>query len=129
MTPTAQELAKVAKELARREPIFHRPAFGTTRADFERMTDAAFHEVGASGRRYSRGEVLDVLETRHRDNAQEETLEPWGFRCEHIAGDAYLVTYDLQQRDRLTRRATIWRRDIDGTWTMLYHQGTVVADA
>lgn len=126
--PTAQELAEVTRELARREPIFHRPAFGAARPDFERMTDTAFHEVGASGRRYSRSEVLDVLEARHRNGEQEEPLEPSGLRCEHIAGDAYLVTYDLRQSDRLTRRATIWRRDVHGTWTILYHQGTVATD-
>ena len=128
MKPTERELADVTRELASREPIFHRPAFGTTRADAERQTDAAFHEVGASGRRYRRDEVLDVLEARHRDGLQEEPLEPSGLRCEHIAGDAYLVTYDLRQGDRLTRRATIWRRDVDGAWTILYHQGTVAAD-
>lgn len=128
MKPTAQELAEVARELASREPIFHRPAFGTTRAGMERQIDAAFHEVGASGRRYSRGDVLDVLEARHRDGVQEAPLEPSGLRCVHIAGDAYLVTYDLRQGDRLTRRATIWRRDVNGMWTILYHQGTVATD-
>ena len=128
MKPTEQELAEITLELARREPIFHRPAFATTRAEVERMTDAAFHEVGASGRRYSRGDVLDMLEARYRDGVQEEPLEPSGLRCQHIAGDAYLVTYDLQQGDRLTRRATIWRRNVDGTWTILYHQGTIAAD-
>ncbi len=128
IAPSAEELSKVAAELARREPIFHRPAFGTRRADFERMTDAAFWEVGASGRRYTRSEVLDVLEARHRDGVPEECLEPSGFRCEHIAGEAYLVTYDLRQPGRLTRRATIWRRGVDGAWTVLYHQGTVATD-
>ena len=128
MKPTEQELAGVTRELARREPIFHRPAFGTTRADFERMTDAAFHEVGAPGRRYGRDHVLEVLEARQRDGVPEEPLEPSALRCEHIAGDAYLVTYDLRQGDRLTRRATIWRRDVNGMWTILYHQGTVATD-
>lgn len=128
MKPTEQELAEVTRELACREPIFHRPAVGATRADFERMTDTAFHEVGASGRRYSRDHVLDVLEARHREGLPEEPLEPTALRCEHIAGDAYLVTYDLRQGDRLTRRATIWRRDVNGMWTILYHQGTVATD-
>lgn len=58
---TAPELADVLDELRRREPIFHRPEFGSTRADFERMTADDFWEIGASGQLYSRAHVLDVL--------------------------------------------------------------------
>ena len=43
-----------------------------------------------------------------------------------IATDNYLVTYTLIQGERITRRATIWRRTIEG-WKIVYHQGTVVA--
>ncbi len=51
---TDPALHSILEELVRREPIFHRPEFGTTRADFERMTMPDFWEVGAYGRRYSR---------------------------------------------------------------------------
>ncbi|MHB1245422.1 MAG: hypothetical protein ACYCZH_03215 [Sulfuriferula sp.] len=44
---TDPKLLDVLKELIQREPIFHRPEFGTTRLDFEKMTEAAFWEVGA----------------------------------------------------------------------------------
>lgn len=54
-------LVDVQKELERREPVFHRREFGTTRRAFEEMTDANFWEIGASGRRYSREDVLDTL--------------------------------------------------------------------
>ncbi len=52
---TAPELQGVPAELSGREPIFHRAEFGTTRADFERMTAEDYWETGASGRRYSIG--------------------------------------------------------------------------
>lgn len=55
----------VLEELTRREPIFHRSEFGTTRADFERMTEETYWEVGAYGTRYSRQYVLDELEKRY----------------------------------------------------------------
>src|SRR5665213_635146 len=51
---TSPELLAVLEELKLREPIFHHPEFGTTRQDYEAMTDPQFWEVGASGRRYSR---------------------------------------------------------------------------
>jgi hypothetical protein len=43
---TAPELEGVLAELSRREPIFHRPEFGTSRADFERMTAEDYWETG-----------------------------------------------------------------------------------
>ena len=121
---TDARLAGVLAELVRREPIFHRPEFGTTRRDFEAMTEPDFWEVGASGRRYSRAYALDTLEERHR-TPHEDPWETRGFHCREIAPDNYLLTYTLQQGGRVTRRATLWRFR-DGAWRIVYHQGTVV---
>jgi len=60
---TPPELLPVLEALRRREPIFHRPEFGSTRADFERMAATDFWEIGASGHRYSRAHVLDVRDS------------------------------------------------------------------
>ena len=43
---TDPNILDVLKELVQREPIFHCPEFGTTRADFESMTELTFWEVG-----------------------------------------------------------------------------------
>lgn len=123
---TAAELLEILDELQRREPIFHRPEFGTSRADFERMTEADFWEVGASGRRYSRQHVLDVLDVR-RDSPEPDAWETSGFHCRQLAPDLYLLTYTLQQSSRRTRRATLWRK-VSGDWKIVFHQGTEVAD-
>jgi hypothetical protein len=125
---TAPELEGVLAELARREPIFHRPEFGTTRADFERMTAEDYWETGASGRRYSRQAVLDGLEERF-SIPHEDVWEAMDFHCRGLGEDTYLLTYTLlQDHARLTRRATIWRNTADG-WKIVYHQGTIVQDA
>ena len=116
----------VLNELREREPIFHHAEFGTTRRDVESSVDAAFWEVGASGRRYSREYVLDILESRF-ENQSEDRWETRDFHCLEIAPDNYLVTYTLLQGDRVTRRSTIWRR-AQGEWKIVYHQGTVVED-
>jgi hypothetical protein len=121
---TAAHLNEVLEELKRREPLFHRPELGTSRRDFENMTDASFWEVGASGRRYSREFILDTLQNR-RPQLDEDTWQTRGFHCLEIAADNYLVTYTLHQGPRVTRRATLWRRSVKG-WKVLYHQGTVV---
>ncbi|HWQ36545.1 MAG TPA: DUF4440 domain-containing protein [Blastocatellia bacterium] len=116
----------VLKELMQREPIFHRPEFGTTRRDFENMMVPEFREVGASGRRYSREYVLDVLEQRYASPGEDQ-WETRDFHCLEIARDNYLLTYTLIQGERITRRATIWRRTASG-WKIVYHQGTIVED-
>ena len=43
-----------------------------------------------------------------------------------LGPQTYLLTYDLRQGDRLTRRATVWRRTADD-WEVVYHQGTLVS--
>ena len=123
---TRTELLPILAELRRREPVFHRPEFGTTRAEFAAMTDESFWEIGASGKRYSREYVLDVLEERQRE-PQPDEWETSGFHCAEIAADNYLLTYTLRQPGRVTRRASIWRRT-DAGWKIVFHQGTVVAD-
>jgi len=121
------ELSGVLAELKQREPIFHRPECGMTRADFENMTVPDFWEVGASGRRYSRAAVLDALEKRYATPHTDE-WEACDFHCRKLASDVFLLTYTLIQDDiRRTRRTTIWQRTADG-WKIVYHQGTVVQD-
>ena len=124
---TAPDLCGILAELSSREPIFHRPELGTTRADFEKMTAEDFWEVGASGRRYPRAYVLDELEKRHAV-PHADIWEANDFHCRRLAQDVYLLTYTLlQDRQRLTRRSTIWERTPEG-WKIVYHQGTIVQE-
>ena len=123
---TPLHLRDVLDELRRREPIFHHPGCGTSRADYMRMTVDDFWEIGASGQRYSRGFVLDVLEARLANPANESGWESRDFHVRELAPNVYLLTYTLRQGERLTRRSTIWQR-ADGDWQIVFHQGTVIA--
>jgi hypothetical protein len=121
-------LVEILKELASREPIFHRAEMGTSRADFEKMTVTDFWETGASGRRYSRDYVLDLLEKRH-SAPHVDVWETTDFHCRRLAQDIYLLTYTLlQNQNRKTRRSTIWQHTPDG-WKIVFHQGTIVQDS
>jgi len=125
---TGPELTRVLKELVSREPIFHRSEWGTTRADFERMTSEDFWEVGASGQRYSRDYVLQELERRYQ-NPIVEDLHAEDFHCQELAFNLYLLTYTLyQHKTRKTRRTTIWQKTSEG-WKIVFHQGTTVQAA
>jgi hypothetical protein len=123
---TEARLLPILDQLRDREPIFHHPELGTTRADFEAMTEPDFWEVGASGRRYSREYVLNVLEERYRQPFDDD-WQTSDFHCREIAADNYLLTYTLRQGERITRRATLWRHTAQG-WKIVYHQGTLVAE-
>lgn len=120
------ELEQVLQELIRREPIFHRPEFGRTRSDFAAQIVDDYWEVGASGQRYSRDVVLDTLQRRHSVPILVDDWITSEFEVAEIAPNNYLLTYLLQQNERLTRRATLWRRS-GSRWQAVYHQGTLVA--
>lgn len=116
---------EVLNDLIAREPLFHRPEFGTTREDFDRMMAPDFWEVTASSRRVSREFTLNLLADRYK-NSTDELWEIADFRCREIGPANYLVTYTLFQGPRVTRRATLWRRASQG-WQSLFHQGTLVS--
>ena len=124
---TDPKLMSVLEQLQSREPIFHRPELGTTRADFEKMMAADFWEVGASGRRYSRDYVLSELQKRYA-GPYVDKWETRDFHCRRLAEDVYLLTYTLLQGERKTRRATIWQNTLSG-WKIVFHQGTIVQDS
>ncbi|HFL2713411.1 TPA: hypothetical protein ACGWTM_000544 [Legionella pneumophila] len=127
MKQTDAKLQEIMEELIKREPIFHRPEFGTTRADFERMTHPQFWEIGASGKQYDREYVIDTLVERYKNNF-EDIWETKDFYCFEVAPDNYLLTYTLiQNNTRITRRSTLWRL-CDSGWKILYHQGTIVKE-
>ena len=123
---TDPELLSVLEELRRREPIFHRPELASDRAGFEQMMSPDYWEVGASGRRYSRDFILRALEQNPPVDAEAAGWQNWDHECRRLAPDTYLFTYRLRQAERLTRRATIWRKTPEG-WQILYHQGTIVS--
>jgi hypothetical protein len=126
---TSPHLLNILEELKKHEPIFHRPEFGTDRSDFENMATPEFWEVGASGKRYAREYVINLVTERYKDPnyANNDSWEATDFHCQEIAPDNYLLTYTLLQGEekRMTRRSTIWRRAGD-EWKIVYHQGTVI---
>lgn len=87
MIPNSEaELAQVLEALIAREPIFHRPEFGTGRTNFDCMMAAEFWESGASGKIYERKFVLDLLEERHQ-TPQPENLQATGFQVQQLSAD------------------------------------------
>lgn len=120
------ESASILTELIQLEPIFHTSAFGLTPLEFTQRMAPDYWEVGASGRRYSREFILQHLAQNPPADAAASGWACYDYGLRQLSPDTYLLTYTLLQGERLTRRATIWNRSLEG-WRILYHQGTIVA--
>jgi uncharacterized protein YciI len=123
----SDDLNEILEELKIREPIFHHPEkFGNTAQDIENQMCDEFFEVGASGNVYARANVIKTLLERYNDQDYQDIWEARDFALTKIATDNYLLTYILiQDKTRVTRRSTIWRR-VNSSWKILYHQGTII---
>jgi hypothetical protein len=125
-TQTDSALLPVLEELRSLEPIFHTAEFGSTLADFEKRLAPDYWEIGASGRRYSREFLLQMLEQEPPVYASTARWRTSGHALRALGTDVYLLTYTLAQGERITRRSTIWQSTAAG-WVVLFHQGTVVS--
>jgi len=124
-TETAPEQLMILDALRAREPIFHRPQYARTHEDFARLMAPDYWEIGASGRRYSREFILRLLAETPPVDAEAAGWQTSDFACRSLGPDTFLLTYRLQQRERPTRRTTIWFHTPAG-WQILFHQGTVI---
>jgi hypothetical protein len=78
-------------------------------AHFENMTTADFWEVGASGRRYNREDVL--ADWRDVNKSDRRLVGSRGLSLSRAGQRYYPFTYTLlQQSERKTRGSTIWPR-------------------
>lgn len=117
------QLDQILNELSAHEPIFHRREFGTSRADLERMTDEVFWEIGASGKIYQRAYVIETLLERYEEGPEPHDWPCRDFSITALAESLFLLSYTLDEPERVTRRSTIWRRTDEG-WKIVFHQGT-----
>lgn len=128
---TQSKLMGILEELKKLELMFHHPKLNDSYLNFNQLIDAEFWEVGASGKKYNREYVLNIVTERfHNSNdAQNNSWESKDFHCLEIAPDNYLLTYTLiqEKEKRTTRRASLWRREKE-KWKIIYHQGTIVQE-
>ncbi len=85
----------------------------------DRMLHVDFVEIGRSGRRWSREEILSGLAAE--DARETPATDEWRFNL--LAPGLVLVTYRLTSGGRSSRHSSIW--DVSGVVpTMRFHQGT-----
>lgn len=102
------------------------PAVRASRVEAERFLDPHFTEVGSSGRRWNRAEIL--AELPEMQGAAEDGPR---YRPSHIAGVEPVpgmvhLSYETDFDGLRARRNSFWRRGEDGRWRMYHHQATPV---
>lgn len=120
---TSTDSDDILAQLSAREPIFHRRQFGATRDALERMIDPAFWEIGASGKIYRRDFVIETVLERYAGGPEPHDWPCRDFTLTPLAERLFLLSYVLEEPERITRRSTVWRLADDG-WKIAFHQGT-----
>ncbi|MEV0766962.1 DUF4440 domain-containing protein [Nocardia salmonicida] len=88
------------------------------------LLDPEFCEIGASGRRWSRSEIITVVVEQAATLA--EPISALDMRGELLADDVVHLTYISESDGHRAFRSSLWRRTKLG-WRLYFHQGTVSA--
>lgn len=121
----ATRMDDLLRELRALESELHHPGAGCSRERLEALLHPGFHEVGRSGRRYSREVVIahlasqpgqpDVVAADHAVHLLAEGCALLTYRSSHRAPDGTGTLASL--------RSSVWLRTAAG-WQLFYHQGT-----
>ncbi|AWI31498.1 DUF4440 domain-containing protein [Streptomyces tirandamycinicus] len=91
------------------------------------LLDPEFVEVGASGRRWTREEMLAALPDMACGSEEGPRYRPSDITGAVLAPGVVHLTYETSLDGRRARRSSLWRDRSDGTgWRMYYHQATPV---
>src|SRR5271166_6403655 len=112
---------ELSAHLRSREESLLDPAVRRDRDRVSALLTEDFQEFSASGRVWSREQILELLAT---EIYVPPTTED--FKCHQIAAGVVLVTYKSVREDRSSAlRSSIWIKET-GEWRMRFHQGTRV---
>jgi len=115
---------EVAALLEQNERALLDPAVRRDRERVLALLAEDFEEFGASGRVWTRDEVVDLLANEAYDPPVMSD-----FRCRMITPLVALVTYRTQHTHAMTgactavNRSSIWVEE-EGSWRIRFHQGT-----
>ena len=117
------EIVQTVQAAIAAERALLQPHVRTSRERVEALLDGDFTEIGASGRLWSRPEMIEALLAENADAAPATDQE---MNANLLTPDLVLLTYVSERAGRNARRSSVWRRAGDGHWQLLFHQGTPV---
>lgn len=119
---TAAGLTETLLNLERMLATRSTAAAGTSLGDL--LADD-FREFGRSGKVWTKATILPEL----AGDSIADAFHISDFKVQRLSDSIALVTYLAHRTfenepDMLTNRSSIWRRDMDNDWRMVFHQGT-----
>ncbi|MFD9885979.1 DUF4440 domain-containing protein [Streptomyces alboflavus] len=97
------------------------PEVRASPALFGALLHPEFTEFGASGVRWDRESIVEVLTARPEPGGRPTTTSR--MRGVEVAEGVVHLTFDTDTNGRLAHRSSLWRRTGDG-WLLWFHQGT-----
>ncbi len=97
-------------------------------SELDQLISDDFIEIGASGLRFGKANVLERLPTEVAPEitARDYELRMLGLDCAQLLYKAEVFKIE-QLSPVYSHRCSIWRRGAGGQWQMIYHQGTTCA--
>jgi hypothetical protein len=117
-------------ELQALEVELHHPGTRMSRERLEQLLHPEFHEVGRSGRTYSRKTIVNHLSAQRT----QPVVVSDSFSVAELGSGIVLLTYrsaHVESSNRLanhTLRSSLWLKTAQG-WQLRYHQGTAAAES
>ena len=124
MSTNGESVDGLCAHLRRLEESLLDPAIRRDSAQVAGLLTEDFEEFGASGRVWTREQILDLLATEKYEPPSVEE-----FRCHPVADGVVLVTYRTVRTDprsgerTMTLRSSLWTEQ-SGRWRVRFHQGT-----
>lgn len=98
-----------------------------SRSRVQGLLDPDFVEVGVSGRRWNRREMVAELAGLPGGSKDGPHYAPMGLTGVELAPGLVHLTYETVLDGERAHRSSLWRRRTDGTgWRMYYHQATPI---
>src|SRR5690348_10474378 len=123
MTPEDEAVAEV---IALERALLTREVRSSAAA-LDALLDPEFTEAGASGRWWTRAEILAELPAGEAAAAPDRIAD-YAMAGRRLAADVVMLTFETDRQGRRARRVSLWRRS-GGRWRVLYHQGTLIPPA
>jgi hypothetical protein len=118
--------SEIEHTLLRLEHELLQPETRKSPSRLNEMIVDSFLEIGSSGKRYSKQNVISTLQS-----APETKYSLSDFAIKEISPEITLATYRVEAVElksgnkRVSFRSSLWKKS-NGKWQMLFHQGTPV---
>ena len=120
-----KDLMEILIEL---EEHLFQPDVRSSSSELAQLISDDFIEIGASGARFGKANVLARLPTEvpPEITASNYELRMFGLGCAQLLYKAKMLKAE-QPSPFYSHRCSIWLQNSSGQWQMVYHQGTTCA--